>query len=155
MKMHSNKKQFNDVAFELQKRVVRFEEAIKFQIINIEGPKGVAHSKTYYDYKDQTGNLTSSKGFILAKDGQIVATGGFKADGGTESGSKGVSEGEKYARELAVSAGSGYVLIIVAGMPYASNLESKGYNVLTKTGSYLEKRIRAMVLKTLKQAGLQ
>lgn len=155
MKLHFNPKQFADVASELQKRVKRFEAAIEFQIINIEGPKSTAHAKTYRDYKDQTGNLTSSKGFILAKDGQIVDEGGFKAESGTESGSKGVNEGREYARELAISAGRGYVLIIVAGMPYASNLESKGYNVLTKTGSYLEKRIKAMVLKTLKQAGLQ
>ena len=83
-------------------------------------------------FKDQTGNLRSSIGFRIYKDGKKVVDGGFK----NVSGGNGISESkaalDKYglAYEIPIQ---GWTLVIVAGMSYATYVESKGFNVLHLT----------------------
>lgn len=74
------------------------------------------------DYLDQTGNLRSSIGYFVLNDGEIVK-GEFS---GT---AEGIAAGRQ-ALEL-VKVKRGYQLIGVAGMDYASYVESKGYNVIS------------------------
>jgi len=85
------------------------------QGVNISGafPKG--------DYTDQTANLRNSIGYFILVDNDLVA----------ESGGGGIGHmaAKRVLNEL--PAGSGYRLIGVAGMEYASYLESKGYNVIS------------------------
>ena len=69
------------------------------------------------DYKDRTANLRSSIGYFVMRDNEVVKEGSSNT----------------HAREALASIPPkrGYRLIGVAGMDYASALESKGYNVIT------------------------
>ena len=85
------------------------------QGVNISGafPKG--------DYMDQTANLRNSIGYFILADNEIVAESG--------GGSTGHMAAKRTLSELPPK--TGYRLVGVAGMEYASYLESKGYNVIT------------------------
>jgi hypothetical protein len=73
------------------------------------------------DYQDRTKNLRSSIGYFVLKDGQIV-----------NSKIEGTSMGTATSKVVLASIPkSGYQLIGVAGMEYASYVESRGYNVIT------------------------
>lgn len=70
---------------------------------------------------DITGNLRSSVGYVIARDGVILASEGFRQ---VKDGSGGVKEGRELAEELARAHGSGYALVVVAGMSYAEYVEA-------------------------------
>lgn len=85
---------------------------------------------------DQTGNLRSSIGYIITRNGKVVSTGGFKPtqapDGG---GGDGQQKGENYANEIAPRfSNSPLAMIVVAGMEYAIFVEArKNKDVLAAT----------------------
>lgn len=83
---------------------------------------------TNRNYQDRTGDLISSTGYAVGKDGVVIA----ERFEGTENG---VLHGSKLA-ELQLQGKIGYSLVVVAGMNYAFFVESKGYDVLT--GSQIE-----------------
>lgn len=70
---------------------------------------------------DQSGNLRSSIGYVIVKDGRIISEGGFDQ---VKSGTIGVSEGKRFAKEIAASFPQGFALIVVAGMKYAAYVEA-------------------------------
>ena len=72
-------------------------------------------------WNDQTGNLRSSVGYIVIRDGDIKAEGGFQSYGETGEGSE---RGRAFARGLIPQYPSGAALIIVAGMEYAAYVEA-------------------------------
>lgn len=151
-----SKSEFHQVLGVLDESIVRVEEAIKFTLKTVVGGKAVTHAKSYGSFTDRTGNLRSSIGYVLAKDGEIIDVGGFEAVSGPEGNNgEGINEGKRYAEELGKSSGAGYALIIVAGMDYAEYVEAKGYNVLTETESYLESQINEVIDRILKQAGFK
>lgn len=140
----------------LERKVKDLDRAIRFNFIEVIGPKVVINAKKNGSYKDRTSNLRSSIGFILVKDGKIIRRGGFQqASGGSESGDNGIKEGEKYATELAKNASDGYTLIVVAGMNYARPVESKGFYVLSRSEKYLQKEVNDMIERVLKKAGFK
>ena len=171
---------FKEVADAMDEKIKYLENTIKFQFINAIGPMTVVNAREKSTFRDQTGNLQSSMGFVLAKDGKILETGGFTqihgngenmaivsfknkegkevnfhAKGISGDGHEGLVNGKQYAEELAGNAGKGYALIIVAGMNYAGYVESKGFNVLTKTGTYLESEVKGMIDDVLKKTGFK
>lgn len=171
---------FKQLADAMAKRVEYVENTIEFQLINAVGPMTVVNAREKSTFQDQTGNLRSSMGFVLAKDGKILETGGFTqvqgngenmaivsfktkegkevnfhAKGISGDGHEGLVNGKQYAEELARNAGKGYVLIIVAGMNYAGYVESKGFDVLTQTGTYLESEVKTLIDDVLKKAGFK
>lgn len=140
----------------LERKVKDLDRAIRFNFIEVTGPKVVSNAKRLGNYKDRTSNLRSSIGFILAKDGKTIRKGGFQqANGGSESGDKGIKEGEKYASELARASGNGYTLIIVAAMRYSRYVESKGFYVLSRSGNYLKNEVESMIDRILGKAGFK
>lgn len=73
------------------------------------------------DYLNHTANLRSSIGYFVLNNGTII-----------HSNLNGTSEGEAAATSVVATVPKeGYQLVGVAGMDYASNVESKGYNVIT------------------------
>nr|WP_319268317.1 hypothetical protein [uncultured Draconibacterium sp.] len=94
------------------------------------------------NYVDWTGNLRSSIGYFVLNNGDIVSK---KLEG--------KSEGIAAAKSLLtlVPKISGYQLVGVAGMDYASYVESKGYNVITSQSVTalvdLKKRLQKFVQK--------
>lgn len=89
-------------------------------------------------YKDQTGNLRSSTGYILVVNGKVVKASDFAIVLGGKKGSK---NGEAFAKELASQHKKGFALIVVAGMEYAKYVEDRGYDVLMSGELHAEKII--------------
>ena len=104
----------------------------------------VTRSRASGGYDDQTGNLRSSIGFRVYKDGKKVVDGGFKNVSGGNAISEAKTALDKHglAYEIPIK---GWTLVIVAGMSYATYVESKGYNVLHLTKD--EMRIKIEELK--------
>lgn len=81
-------------------------------------------------YKDQTGNLRSSIGYVIVEDGKVIQASDFApSEKGTDK-AKGQATGKAYAAELAARFPSGLTLLVVAGMNYATYVSAKGYDVL-------------------------
>lgn len=99
----------------------------------------INEARTNGSYRDVTANLRSSVGYSLILDGKIV-------EENYTGNSEGVSKGKSLAREL-VSQQPEIAIVIVAGMSYAAQVESRGKNVLTSA----EQLAKVMVPNLLKQ----
>nr|WP_314783102.1 hypothetical protein [uncultured Porphyromonas sp.] len=73
------------------------------------------------NYTDRTKNLRNSTGYVIAVDGQIIARAGFKSKG---------EDGASFAEELARTTEGKAVLVVCAGMNYATYVSRRGYDVL-------------------------
>jgi len=108
-------------------RINRFTVSIEQRIIwtlAMVGENFVNDARTIRTYKDQTGNLRSSIGYIIARDGNIIQE-------NIEGKAEGRAQAKKIADEVLRENKKGFVLIVVAGMEYAAAVESKGYDVIT------------------------
>lgn len=103
------------------------------QALHSVGLEATTIARTTHKYLDRTGNLTSSIGYIIVNDGEIINISAFDV---VENGSQGAKNGKDYAKELAKKYSEGLCLIIVAGMPYAGYVEALGLNVLDAAGIY-------------------
>lgn len=88
-------------------------------------------------FNDQTGNLRSSIGYVVVKDGKPVNV----SFGAVKGGHAGVNEGQRLALQVGSNYTDGYALVVVAGMNYAVHVESKGRDVLTSAEKFAEKEI--------------
>ena len=131
----------------IQQQVQRQERALINTLAYI-GEQCVNEARSYNGkaYKDQTGNLRSSVGYVVAADGKVKASGSFET---VQQGEEGANTGKQYAKTLAAQYPKGVVLIVVAGMHYAKYVASKGYNVLQSA----ELKAETLVPKLLKQLG--
>lgn len=93
------------------------------------GEEAVTLARTQHQYKDQTGCLTSSIGYVIVRDGQVALKSGFEQVKPT--GEPGSVAGRAYVEELAAKYPSGYTLIVVAGMNYAAYVEARGLGGMT------------------------
>lgn len=120
---------------------VRIEKALIYQleylVADLEN-----HAKLSAGYKDRTANLKSSIGGVVLKNGTPISYKGF--DGRPV----GVKTGNEFINTLIRQFTSGYVLILVAGMDYATFVENyHGLNVLKKS----EMRMMSELPKMLNQ----
>ena len=98
----------------------------------------VETAKANQTYDDQTGDLTSSIGYIIFHDGQEV-TSYFGATSTVE----GITQGLATARSKPeIYNCPGIVIIIVAGMEYASTVENSGYDVISGSLAHFESTIQ-------------
>lgn len=129
----------------LKERMNRLKQAIIYNLCAV-GEKVRNEALDNGSYKDRTKNLRSSVGYIVVVDGQVYKAGSFgKPDGNGE----GRNAGMSYARSLVGKFPKGIVLIVVAGMNYASYVSAKGYNVLDSSELLADQ----LVPKMLKQLG--
>lgn len=117
-----------DILRDLQKGRQQIENGI-VRILQKVGEQFVAEARANVNvgglfpkgnYKDHTANLRSSIGYFVLNNGIIVTENLY---GNAEGESAAKSAMEKIPK-------SGYQLICVAGMDYASYVQSKGYNVI-------------------------
>lgn len=125
----------------LVERLERIDQVILEQLQFI-GETFVKNARLNGDYDDQTGNLRSSIGYVILKNGEQIDE-NFETvppkNVGKKSKNKvsGDKKGDQVAREVIYeiaqrfSSVQGYVLIVVAGMEYAAAVEAKGRDVLT------------------------
>lgn len=96
-------------------------------------------------YKDHTGNLRSSIGYVITVDGRIIHSSSFQT---VKQGKDGSSKGAAYVKSLARKFPQGICLIVVAGMNYASYVSAKGLDVLDSS-ELLAERLVPQMLKQL------
>ena len=102
-------------------------------------------------FKDQTGNLRNSIGYIVVQNGRIVQTAyNGNTPPRTKPGdpSKARNEGLAHAKSVASKLSNDKTyLIITAGMDYASAVEAKGYDVITGAGDWLKSEAETQMKK--------
>lgn len=72
-------------------------------------------------YTDRTKNLRNSTGYVIAVDGQVTTRAGFDSKN---------EDGVAFAEELARTTEGKAVLVVCAGMNYATYVSKRGYDVL-------------------------
>ena len=125
----------------LEKEIANINNAVlnELKYVALEFVK-TARSKTDMQgsFEDQTGNLRSSIGYLIFKNGQPVDE-NFDV---TAQGQEGKRLGYEYGVNRSQSE-LGYVLIVVAGMNYAVYVESKGFDVITGSSFKAESDLKA------------
>ena len=91
------------------------------------GEEFVNKARSINTYLDDTGNLRSSIGYVIAKNGIVIKRNYEQVGDGNE----GVAEGLNLADEVAAQYPTATIVIVTAGMNYALPLESMGLDVLT------------------------
>lgn len=105
-----------------------------------------AGDKSWYD---QTGNLRSSVGYVIAHNKNIIQYSTFNQ---VKQGSEGVKTGKDLAKELAKRYSNNYVLIVVAGMNYAEFVEAMdNKDVLASTELLAREQVPLMLEKLKRQ----
>ena len=122
-------------------KVERLKTAIIYNLSFI-GEQVLNAARSTNSYKDQTGNLRSSLGYIISVDGDIVQMSDFQA---VKEGIEGSKGGKEYALQLVQEFPNGIVLIVVAGMNYASYVSAKGYDVIDSAELLAEKLVPQML----------
>ena len=140
----------NDIERILREKIEKYHQKV-IRILRIVGEKCINEAREYGSYQDQTGNLRSSIGYIVLKDGKPIEKGGFApTERGTKKGKDGQKEGETFINKVTSQYPKGFVLVVVAGMKYAAYVEAHNYNVLSSAELLAEKEVPKL-LKALSQ----
>lgn len=134
---------------EIDKYIKEQVEGITNAIIyNLQyiGEKCLTAARDTNSYKDQTGNLRSSLGYVIVCDGKIVFQSNFEV---VKTGGEGAKSGIQFAKEIVRQFPEGIVLLVVAGMKYAAFVAAKGYDVLDSAELIADKQVP----RILKQLG--
>lgn len=131
----------------MQQQLKRQERAVVNTLMNI-GEQCVNKARIQGSYTDQTGNLRSSIGYVVAVDGKIRGISDFAV---VKDGEEGGKTGKDYAKELVAKYPQGVVLIVVAGRTYAKYVAAKGRDVLASA----ELEAQALIPKMLKQLEIE
>jgi len=107
----------------------RYERVVLTRLQDI-GEQFVTNARTSANFKDQTGNLRSSIGYVILKNGLQLSGSGWVL---IREGHEGIVAGQRLLKEMAAKFPTGIVLICVAGMDYAAAVEAKGYDVITSS----------------------
>lgn len=108
--------------------------------------RNVTPSRASGGFDDQTGNLRSSIGYAIFKNGEKKKTGGFKDIKGAKDGVR-AAESSVESFGYSVASLNGWTLVVVAGMNYARYVEAKGHNVLRLTRVEMAKKISELMSK--------
>lgn len=127
----------------IEQRVEALKNALIYNLCAI-GEQVLNAARTTNSYKDQTGNLRSSLGYVVAVDGEVVQMSSFDV---VKDGGQGATNGREYALQLIQDFPRGIVLIVVAGMNYASYVSAKGYDVLDSSELLADKLVPQMLGK--------
>lgn len=134
-----NKIQINNF---IQERKQRIEEAILTRL-RFTGEQFVKNARENANFKDRTGNLRSSIGYVVMKDGQQLYENFQTRAGGPE----GEEKAKEFMEDVKRDFPTGYVLIGVAGMEYAAAVESKGYDVISNSSTIAAESLKVAIKK--------
>lgn len=128
----------------IEEQVERINKALIYNLQYI-GEACLNAARSTNSYEDQTGNLRSSLGYVIVRDGKIVEQSDFEV---VKEGATGAKSGIRYAKEVARQFPEGIVLLVVAGMQYAAFVSAKGYDVMD-SAELLADRLVPQILKQL------
>ena len=120
-KMSDVRKRFDAFLIEVEKAQIEALQKI--------GEMCVAHAREIpsdIGFNDQTGNLRSSIGYVIFRDGVAIRSNYEQVLEGNE----GVQKGQQLAEEIGTQT-KGLSLVVTAGMQYATYVEAKGRDVLS------------------------
>lgn len=132
-----------------KKLIIQIIDKKIFDTLTFVGESFVNQSRQSGSYLDQTGNLRSSIGYLILKDG-VVKRSDFKAGDKGDVNGKGVADAKAHAKEVSGQYSQGWVFIGVAGMQYAAAVESKGKEVITGSSLKAEEQLKRL-LKSIKK----
>lgn len=133
----------NDIRNAVEKKLEKVENAVIFRLQFI-GERFVTNARTNANFTDRTGNLRSSIGYVIVKNGEVIAE-NFKNAGTGPDGKTGVGKSKEIAVKAAENFPKGFALIVVAGMEYAAAVESKNYDVITSSSLIAEDELRKAI----------
>jgi len=128
-------------------RLARIDQAITLTLCRL-GEQCVNHARSLdsaVGFGDVTGNLRSSIGYVVYKNGRPTKYDFVQKAGPKGSGAEGVIVGKSLADEISAKYPKGYVLVVVAGMNYAVYVESKNRDVLTSAEKLAERELPGML----------
>ena len=97
---------------------------------------------------DHSGCLRSSVGYVITRNGNIINMSNFRV---VKQGSEGQRKGKEYASWLAKHSTDNFALIIVAGMPYASEVEAMNNKVVLASAELMAREKLPGYLQRLAQ----
>lgn len=130
-----------DIRRVIEEKIKQIDEAV-LMALQRAGERFVKNARSTNTYKDQTGNLRSSIGYVILKNGAQIVDGGFVV---YNTGGEGARIGKKIIDQISKEYGTGYVLICIAGMDYAAAVESKGYDVITGSSKIAEADLKKAI----------
>lgn len=120
-------------------KIIDREVTLELQYLGEECNNKIRNRSSEDSWIDQTGNLRSSIGYSVLRQGEKKAQGGFTSILGAEIGGK---LGRSYIKHIAELYADDYALIVVAGMDYAQYVEAmKNKDVLATTRMWAEAEI--------------
>jgi hypothetical protein len=114
----------NEIMKGVEAKIKKLEKALLLRF-QLAGERFVKNARENANFKDRTGNLRSSIGYVVLINGESIAEDFKSGVGGSKS--------RAIAKKAAAKFPAGVVLIVVAGMEYAAAVESKGFDVLTSS----------------------
>ena len=121
----------------VEQTVLQYVASVENNVLNVlkyAGEKAIAYAKTLDTYKDQTGNLRSSIGYVIYKNGQLALRSAFEQVPAKNNKNNvelnGGEVGLALAQKVAQQETAPFVLVFVAGMNYAAAVERRGYDVI-------------------------
>lgn len=129
----------------IAQQVKRIEYTI-VRSLKYVGERCLTVARESKSYRDITGNLRSSVGYVLSIDGVVEYKSDFSV---VKNGGSGSQEGYNFACSLASQFPQGICLIIVAGKNYAVYVSAKGKDVLD-SAELLAKQLVPKMLSKLK-----
>lgn len=131
----------------VRSRFDKFIEAIeRAQIRRMQylGEMCVKHAREVpasVGFTDQTGNLRSSIGYMVFKNGVAI----HESYQQVKEGNTGILQGQALAKKVGAKYTEGIALVVTAGMHYAVYLEAKGRDVLTSAELLAKQELPKMV----------
>lgn len=125
----------------LQKRK-NIEDALLLNLQRV-GEQFVSNARDKATFTDRTGNLRSSIGYVILKNGTQL----FENFRAVSNGPEGVANAKKIIDEAKANFPTGLVLIGVAGMDYAAAVESKGFDVITSSAGTAETSLKTAMAR--------
>lgn len=126
----------------------RLEKAIIMRMQMI-GERFISNGRIRGNYTDRTGNLRSSIGYVILKNGlQMDGSDWILIRPGAH---EGIKAGQELLAEMARRFPTGLVLILVAGMKYAAAVESKGFEVITNSATEADQEFKKAIERIIKK----
>ena len=127
-----------------QEQQISKYEKVLLNIFCEAGEECIIEAKNGGTYTDWSGNLRSSIGYAVLRDGKVYQQGQVEQ---TKDGKEGIAEGKKYLKERIKKAKQdGIVLIVTAGMKYAEYVEARGKVVLSSAELKVSDIVRELLL---------
>lgn len=127
----------------MAEQIKRIEYAL-VRTLQYVGERCLIAARKSKSYRDITGNLRSSVGYVISVDGNVVNSSDFDT---VKNGENGAKEGYEYACSLVSQFPQGICLIVVAGKDYAQYVTAKGKDVLDSAELLAEQLVPKMLSK--------